>query len=177
MVQDRGRFSLLFFIVDSQSVRALIAFCSLLGLADLHTENLVYHQPDPNSKYLPQLIDAEVGMSYALPNDSPLKAAAEQTYGQMVCNVRSDLNSIPRDILNNQTLTKIDPNLLKEFFDVMRKDLSPLSSRFILIGTSALFEARHKYLTINDLNNTNEMNTWRGFYRGLLQDGKSNLER
>lgn len=146
--------------VDSDSIRALIAFCSLLGLADLHVENLAYYQEQPDGPYLPQLIDAEVGMHYLLnkafsyDNNATgnsqsierLKAVTLSDYGQMVFKNTPQNNSIPKDIILDGSLKNFDPKLMEEFIDSMEQTLKEHSTRFLLISTGTLFEKRNAYL-------------------------------
>lgn len=172
--------------IDVPSTQALIAFSSLLGLADFHVENLVYHREERNIKYLPQLIDAEVGMQYPLNQSfsfrdrnmlSPqvakgiavekLKAAALPDYGQMVNLSSPQITSIPKEIITDGSLNEPDPQLMEEFLKSMEDSLEGKSARIILIPTEVLFQKRLDYLLTEEHPPT---------YKDLLDSAKTTLE-
>lgn len=60
------------FKLDEAACKDIIEFASLLGLGDLHHENLVFNK----ATGIPQLIDAEVGFKYTMKPDDPLASSA-----------------------------------------------------------------------------------------------------
>lgn len=126
--------------IDLHSVESLIAFSSLLGLADLHVENAVYSQ---TSRHTMQLIDAEIGMKYLLRprEDGSLLQTALRT-GEMT----GDTPSVEKDSLKREDFENYNPDSLSAFMDKAKEKLVGKKSRIVLLSTPELFQYRSWYL-------------------------------
>lgn len=125
--------------LNIESINDIIEFASLLGLGDLHHENMVYGVASKNA----QLIDAEVGMKYPLsfsPRDNPfLISMGSGELGNATPN-RVDVRH--HEYTNEHTQEKI--NGLKAFLDDAETKLSGLRGRRVILSTGDLYRIRNK---------------------------------
>lgn len=175
--------------IDLNSVYSLLAFSSLLGLSDLHRENAVYRKTQQDSKYRIQLLDAEVGMNYLLPDKlsveniagktgriSPLKTSAMR--GVMYKVNGGDDDSISGDMFVNENMWAYDYKLMKDFLDTISRRLHNLSTRIVLIGTGMLYSMRYMYFTKVDSSDSHaiDINDFKNYYMAWLHDGITNYK-
>ena len=132
-------------LIDKKSLEDVIEFASLLGLGDLHHENMVYGAKNKKA----QLIDAEVGLKYPLifdpTNTGKLNPLATSIwYGEMAFG-----ESIPpaKDFsdpqyTNERTPEKIEE--LKKFLEEVKARFSGLKGRRVVIPTGDLYRIRTK---------------------------------
>lgn len=126
--------------IDLHSVESLIAFSSLLGLADLHVENAVYSQAP---KHAMQLIDAEIGMKYILDSADKLPLLMTAMHkGEMLY----PAPSIDRASIASEDFEIYNPDILSDFLNTARQKLEGKKSRIVLLATPRLFIYRSQYL-------------------------------
>lgn len=126
--------------IDLHSVESLIAFSSLLGLADLHVENAVY---SPAPKPAMQLIDAEIGMKYLLhPREDGALLQTALYAGEMM----GDSPSVEKSSLKRKDFENYNPDSLSAFMDKAKDKLTGKKSRIVLLPTATLFTYRSWYL-------------------------------
>ena len=116
---------------SSDELITLIKFASILGLADLHKENLV-----ENNEEKPQLIDAEVALSYEFEN-----MASSLDKGDML-DVVDDMKKLKSD-LNAVRFRNLDIKAINVLNEAKKK-LSGLRSRIVPIETVTLYSFRAK---------------------------------
>ncbi len=121
--------------INKKSVENLVAFSSILGLADLHYQNAVYSDPG----YLFQLIDAEVGMKYILDSENPL--ATVRNKGEMLFK-----NTKSIDDTWKYSLTVEDNSQMSAFMSNVADRLKGKKVRIVLLETSVLFFLRYLYI-------------------------------
>ncbi len=136
-----------------QSIKDIIAFASLLGLRDLHHENLVYSKKPFFSKRKMQLIDAEIALDKSLNPSNPL-ATAWKTEVQGAKNTFADNINPFKD-------TRFDRNELRgkdgipfpiteyqndidcfTFLEKTREKFRGKKSRIVFISTGDLYSIR-----------------------------------
>lgn len=127
--------------IDLHSVESLIAFSSLLGLADLHAENAVYSQVPKHSM---QLIDAEIGMKYILDRTKsfPLLMTAMHK-GEMIL---AHAPSVDEKSIHPEDFKNYDKENTFAFLDTAKQKLEGQKSRIVLLPTQSLFTYRTRYL-------------------------------
>ncbi len=134
--------------IDMKSVESMIAFASLLGIADLHEENAVYTPTGGAGEYQMNLIDAEVGMKYHLKEEG-----AEPGFDQLYTSVVSSEMRTPghpsldAEKINKESLQSYDKKLMQEFIDKMKARLKGMSSRLVVVETGKLFVSRTLFLS------------------------------
>lgn len=125
-------------LINTAALINEIIFSSMLGLADLHYENMVYK----DNKV--QLIDAEVGLKYLLDSNKPLSSAINS--GEMV--VLSG-RSIPEDEKLEKEFTKYyNKPFMQKMIDFLDKAVKPKLKdqrcRIVPIETTVLYAWRSK---------------------------------
>lgn len=143
---------------DRESIKDIIEFASLLGLRDLHHENLVYSKADKSNKRKMQLIDAEIALANVLDKDNPLASAWDseingrlKTFANNIMpistNGKISLNANefkPEDIrhsLLTYSIQDIEQSL--KFMDKVKDKFKGKKSRVVLIDTGTLYKFRN----------------------------------
>ena len=128
--------------VDITALTSLIHFSSLLGLRDLHHENLVYSHSNKNGTYLPQLIDAEIAMWFLdeigfKENEDPLFHSIE--YGEIAGG-----KAVPDNLINIVKKMKgKEVSFYIKFLEDTKTVLQDCTSRVVLIPTGKLYSFRN----------------------------------
>lgn len=142
--------------INNDSLINTIIFSSLLGLADLHYENMVYNDKDGKA----QLIDAEVGFKYLLDPKNPLASALKK--GEMSMD---SCGSVPEEFKGDFTKYH-DITFLQElikFLDYVKKNLKNEKDgekqknqriRIVPIKTNELYQWRKRIYNQKDRNGT-----------------------
>ena len=136
-----------------QSIKDIIAFASLLGLRDLHHENLVYSKKPFLSKRKMQLIDAEVALDKSLNPSNPLATAwntevqgGKNTFAN---NINPSVNSnFDRNELRGKNgisfpITEYQNDMdCFTFLEKTREKFRDKKSRIVFIATGDLYSIR-----------------------------------
>ena len=117
---------------NEKDIKDLIRFSSILGLRDLHEENLVYSNNDGRK---PQLIDAEIAMWFVdEKEDNPLRHVLD--YGE-ASKAIADYQNIKFDDEKPENVNKY-----VQFLENAKTKLKSKKSRVVLIDTGALYKFR-----------------------------------
>lgn len=120
------------FQIEESSLKDIMMFASLLGLADLHHENLVFG----TESHRAQLIDAEVGLAYTL--DDMYLLETSKNKGEMV---RPENNTFLNAAEENKDLVLL--KRLKRFLKKrVKRKLKGLKCRILPFTTGELYELR-----------------------------------
>lgn len=129
--------------LNRESIIDIVEFASLLGLGDLHHENMVYGADSKKA----QLIDSEVGIKYPMSFDSkdPNKQNPFLTsiqLGELLTATPRDDKVRRNDYANEHTFEQKDK--LKNFLNIAKTKLSGFRSRRVVIPTGELYKIREK---------------------------------
>lgn len=124
--------------INKDSLNDIIEFASLLGLGDLHHENLVYGKEGYRQNKA-QLIDAEIGLKFSLSEQNELSelSGLSTSIGKSeMCTVLPYAYS-PKFQCNNDYIDK-----LTNFLEKAKDKLRGKKSRRVLISTGQLYTFR-----------------------------------
>ncbi len=130
---------------DEGSINDMLRFISILGLRDLHRENLVYStKSEDDSKRKMQMIDAEIALDFTTdsPNESNPFALDTETYESKA----QGKPSITTDMRNRFEQKSVDINEYNrciELLDKAQEQFGGKKSRLVIIGTKELYGYRN----------------------------------
>ena len=121
---------------DEGSINDMLRFISILGLGDLHRENLVYSKKsEDDSKRKMQMIDAEIALNFR--NEPNPFALDTETYLEHDYSITTDMrNRFEKKSVINEY------NKCIELLDKAQEQFSGKKSRLVPIGTPQLYKYR-----------------------------------
>lgn len=149
---------------DMESIKDIIEFSSLLGLRDLHHENLVYSKADESGKRKMQLIDSEIALANNLAANNPSASIwnseinsdrAEHTFADNIMPILNNNGAKHLSLNANNfaegdkrrsllTYEKKDIEQALEFMDIVKEKFKGKKSRVVLMATGKLYKFRSK---------------------------------